>query len=126
MRRLQSAVEIAAEPAVVWDLISRFEQWPRWGLSVTDVESGHNHVDVGAVGRVKTPLGLWLPFRITNVEPGHSWQWRVAGVAATGHHVAQLGSGGTHVVFTVPWLAAPYLPVVMLSLRRLRRIAEAT
>ena len=75
-------------------------------------------------GRVRTIGGLWLAFTIGDVEPGRSWNWRVAGVPMTGHNLTDLGNGKTMVEFTVPMLLAPYVLVLRSGLRRLKGLAE--
>ncbi len=123
--RLAAVVDVAAPIEAVWDLISRFRNWPRWGPTVRAVRADDDEVRPGSTGRVQTPIGAWLPFEITAVVPGHSWHWKVAGISATGHKLTATGDGHTQVEFTVPVWAAAYLPVVWIGLRRLRRVAEA-
>jgi hypothetical protein len=53
-------------------------------------------------------LGIWLPFYITTFEDGRYWDWRVAGLAATGHRVDPLGSRRCRLSFTVPAWAIGY------------------
>lgn len=106
-------------------MLAEFRHWPAWGPTVRDVEADAPVVAPGVRGRVRTLLGLWLPFEITAAEPERSWEWRVAGVPATGHEISALGPGRTRVAFSVPALAAPYLLVLRLGLARLRRLAEA-
>jgi hypothetical protein len=81
-------------------------------------------IDAASRGKVRTVVGAWLPFSVTAFDPGRSWSWSVAGVPATGHRIAAGPEGGTRVEFDVPWLAAPYLLVLSVGLRRLRRVAE--
>lgn len=125
MRRLAAEAEIGAPAEHVWELISRFEHWPRWGPSVSAVESNSASVAEGVTGRVKTVVGPWLTFRITTVDPGRSWSWSVAGIAATDHEVEALGPDRSILRMTVPWVAGPYLAVLRLAVERLRRMAEA-
>ena len=75
-------------------------------------------------GRVRTPLGVWLPFRVTRFEPGTFWAWRIGHVPATTHEVRALGVNRCRVAFGVPLLAAPYAAVCSVAIRRLARLAE--
>lgn len=125
MRRLSRGLDVAAPAAVVWRLIAEFRHWPTWGPTVRAVKADADMVATGVRGRVQTPLGIWLPFEITDVVDGHSWDWRVGGVPATGHRVTPTGPTTCRVEFTVPWVAAPYLAVVRIGLRRLVRLAES-
>ena len=92
----------------VWDLIIDTWTWPSWGPSVKAVKCRQRRITAGCQGRIKTPLGLWLPFRVTRFEPERYWAWRVAGLAATGHQVDPLGPERCRLSFTVPAWAVGY------------------
>jgi hypothetical protein len=108
-----------------WAALARYEHWPSWGPSITDVDPPAGEVGVGDRGRVRTPVGGWLPFEVTAVDPGRRWDWRVAGVPATGHRVDALGATRSRIVIEVPWWAAPYVVVCRVALARLEEVAEA-
>lgn len=110
---------IAAPASAVWRALAEPGAWPGWGPSVTAVDCADGEVGPGTRGRVRTALGVWVPFTITTVEPGRSWAWRIGPVRATGHRVEPLGPDRTRVVFTVPWWAAPYTLVCRRAVRRL-------
>ena len=114
--QLRASLDLASPPAVVWDLISSFECWPAWGVTITAVEPSTGRVRPQMKGRVKTVAGLWLPFEITGVIDGESWSWKVAGVPATGHRVEPVDQG-CRVTFTAPIWAPFYLPVLSKALR---------
>ena len=130
--------DVAAEPSVVWDLLVDTERWSQWGPSVAEVELtdvaepigvGTDAIDLdaqriraGSTGRVRTALGVWLPFAVTHFEPGRSWAWRVAGIPATTHCVVP-HDRGCRVEFGIPALAAPYAVVCQAALRRIERLA---
>ena len=122
MMRIRVTGEIAAPAAEVWEILVDTRRWPEWGPSIRRVECDPPRIAAGIRGRVLTVAGLWLPFEITRCEEGRSWDWKVAGVAATGHEVAPLAPGSCRVTFTVPLLAAPYVVVVRAALERLRAI----
>jgi hypothetical protein len=96
-----------------------------WGPTVRAVASPDDRVAPGASGRVQTPIGLWLPFVITSVEEGRSWDWEVAGIEATRHVVTPLGEGRTCVELGVSPVFAPYVVVMRTGLRRLAEMAES-
>lgn len=123
MKNLRISGEIAAPVAEVWELLVDTRRWPDWGPSVREVETRPRRIHAGSVGRVQTVLGPWLPFEVTSFEEGRSWDWKVAGVAATGHEVVPLGGDRCRVTFTVPWTVALYALVVAKAVRRLRAIA---
>lgn len=74
-------------------------------------------------GRVRTPVGLWLPFRVTRCEPPHFWAWSVLGIPATTHTV-EPAPGGCRISFGVPAVAFPYLVVCLVALRRIAALLE--
>jgi hypothetical protein len=122
-------LDVEASPDVVWDLLVRVSEWPRWGPTVREatVDDGASQIHPGATGRVRTAAGFWVPFRVEEwrVDPSvRHWSWRVAGVPATGHTVTsqQLGC---RVEMSAPVWAVGYTPVLLLGLRRIRALAEA-
>lgn len=118
---------VAAPAGVVWKLLTDTGKWPAWGPSITGVEPA---TDAGAVpglapgsrGKVRTVLGLALPYTVTGFDAGRYWSWSVAGIPATGHRVTPQDDGCL-LTFTVPWWAPAYLPVCALALRRIERLA---
>ena len=125
MRHIAVDVEVDASVAVVWELIADIRRWAEWGTTVRRAESSASRVAPGVRGRVQTPLGLWLPFEITQVDEGRSWTWRVAGVPATGHRVVPLSPAACRLEFTVAWPLTLYAPALWVAVRRIRRLAEA-
>ncbi|MET4137299.1 SRPBCC family protein [Pseudarthrobacter sp. PvP090] len=115
---------IAASAEDVWALLTDTGKWPAWGPSITGVEPATASAGfaAGSSGRVRSVLGVALPYIVTAFEPGRYWSWSVAGIPATGHRVIPQG-GGCLVTFTVPWWAPVYLPVCALALRRIERLA---
>lgn len=120
MRSLSPSIDIDAPSSLVWHLIATFDHWADWGVSIRAVDPSTGSVATGLEGRVRTVAGFWIPFEITKVVDGASWEWSVAGIDATGHHVAALETG-CRVTFTAPRWAPFYLPVLAGSLRRLDR-----
>ncbi len=114
---------IDASPAILWDLLTDTEAWPRWGPSVSAVDCASRRIGPGARGRVRTVFGVWLPFEVTHWTPGRYWQWRVGGIPATGHEVTAVAGSRCEVIFTVPAWAPFYLPVCASAIRRLQRLA---
>lgn len=119
-------IEIVAPAPRVWALLTELRHWPEWGPSVRDAETstGASRIALGTSGRVRTALGFWLPFEITAFEPERFWDWRVAGVQATGHFVEPLGPAACRVAFSVPRWAPPYRIVCRRGLARLKGLAE--
>ena len=90
---------------------------------MTRVECVRRFITGGTRGRVRTSIGIWLPFEIRDFVDGRYWSWKVAGIPATGHHVESLGGGRCRLSFVVPWPAAPYLTVCRLACARIRAMA---
>lgn len=118
------SIDIGAPAHIVWKLISEFEYWPAWGPTVSGVRSESTTVAPGVSGQVRTPVGLWISFVITEVDPGRSWYWRVAGVPATGHRVVPTGDNSCRLAFSVPWPFLPYVTVLRAGLRRVASLAR--
>ncbi|WP_423744431.1 SRPBCC family protein (plasmid) [Haladaptatus sp. SPP-AMP-3] len=121
-RHLAVSRTTAAPPERVWTVLTDTTAWPSWGPSVTDVECSDRVIRVGSTGRVRTPLGVWVPFEITTCEE-FRWTWTVARVPATGHRVEAFETG-SRVVFELPLLAAGYVPVCRRALDAIDRLAD--
>jgi hypothetical protein len=111
---------ITAPPEAVWDVLVDVDAWPRWGptISRAQLDKHGEALKLGSTGQVYTPVGVALPFVISEFDAGRYWAWKVAGVPATRHRVDRVG-GGSRVTFEVPWWASAYLPVCSLALRRI-------
>ncbi|MCV7281659.1 SRPBCC family protein [Mycolicibacterium flavescens] len=124
-RRGMPTVELhcAAPREAVWDVITDLDTWPQWGPTVSGAELKEpGPLRLGSEGNVVTPVGLKLPFTITEFRPRRCWAWQVAGVGATRHEVFSEGDG-SRIVFAVPLWATAYLPVCALALPRIARLA---
>lgn len=115
---------VPADPAAVWDLLVDTTRWVEWGPSVTGVDVPGGRIRARSTGRVRSPIGVWVPFRVTDFEEGRTWSWTVGGVRATTHSVEPV-SDGCRVSFGVPALVAPYALVCREALRRIDRLARA-
>jgi len=115
---------IAATPSAAWELLASTGTWTRWGPSVTAVEPADTDLAEGLTGRVRTAIGIWLPFRITHLDECRSWSWSVLGIPATSHEVDAI-PGGCRVTFGVPFPGFPYLLICQLALGRIARELEA-
>ena len=115
---------VPAEPAVAWDLLVDTTRWADWGPSVTRVDVPDVRLREHSTGRVRSPVGVWIPFRVTDFDEGRMWSWSVGGVRATTHSVERV-PGGCRVSFGVPALVAPYALVCREALRRIDHLARA-
>ncbi len=105
----------------VWRLITDTRTWQHWGPSVRAVDCDDRFIHAGSSGRIRTPVGVWVPFIVGAFEPESFWDWRVAGVPATGHRVEPLGPNRCRLTFTVPAWAFGYGLVCRLALLRIDR-----
>lgn len=121
-RRVIVSRLIDAPPRRVWRCLIDTDRWTEWGPSVTGVRCPDRFVRRGSRGQVRIPIGLWLPFVVTECDHLR-WTWRIAGVTATGHAVSAV-DGRARVSFELPPLAAPYAVICWLALRRLARVVD--
>lgn len=106
----------------VWQILTDLDAWPQWGLTVARAEMDGSAFELGATGRVWTPVGVPLPFVISEMDQGRTWAWNVAGVPATRHGV-EPRDNGSRVWMSAPVWAPAYLPVLSLALRRIDEMA---
>ncbi len=123
LSHLEVSRMIDAPAGAVWDLLTDTSRWPEWGLSIRAVDCPERYIRGGTRGRVKTVLGTWVPFVITDYRNGHYWSWKVFGLSATGHRVDPLLDSRCLLAFTVPPAAAPYLTVCRIAMLRIERLA---
>ena len=122
-------LDVEADADAAWELLVTLSQWPRWGPTVRDaqLDDGSPRLHPGATGRVRTPVGVWVPFAVEawrDAGGERHWSWRVAGIPATGHTVTRLAPGRCRVEMSAPLWAVGYGPVLLLGLRRIRALAE--
>ncbi len=121
---MQVAKQINAPAEAVWNALVDTQQWPHWGPSVKAVECSQRIIAACVEGRVKSILGPWVPFMITRFEPLVYWDWKVAGIPATGHRVKRLGSGRCELIFEMPFVAFPYAVICRQAAERIARLVE--
>lgn len=114
---------VDAPTAHVWRVLVDTTTWTRWGPSFAEVDHVGRFLGPGSTGRIRTPLGVWLQFHVTEFEEGRRWSWTVAGIAATSHRVESLDAHRCRVGFEVPLFAAPYVLVCGIALQRIDRLA---
>lgn len=67
-------------------------------------------------------MNIWLPFVIEDLEPEYYWDWRVGGIAATGHRVEPRGDYRCKLSFSIPVWAFGYGIVCDLALCLIERL----
>ncbi|MGH3582093.1 MAG: SRPBCC family protein [Mycobacterium sp.] len=114
---------IDAPAGRVWAALTSLSAWPKWGPTVARAElDDGGPLRLGARGMVWTPVGVPLPFEITEFVPDRMWAWKVAGVPATKHGVDPVGSG-CRAWMSAPLWAPAYLPVLGVALHRIDAMA---
>ena len=116
---------IAAPAEKVWEILCDTQLWPQWGPSVQAVDCPQRYIAQGVRGRLQTPAGFWVGFEIDRFEPPYYWDWKVAGVPATGHRLTALGSDSCELSFEMPAFALLYALVCRRALKNIHRLAMA-
>ena len=88
------------------------------------VECDNRFIRQGTEGRVKTAVGIWMPFSISEYDEGHFWSWKVGGIPATGHRIEHQDNGLCKLTFEVPLVAAPYAYICRIALDRIAGIVD--
>ncbi len=125
------SVEGQAPVDQVWERYTQPSQWPTWApqiqrVDVPDLAEGEP-IEHGTRGTVHGPVFTFVPFRIRYVDHrAHEWSWWVGlGIVGVGmdHGVAatETGSRAWVRIHAHPYLAAPYVPIARLALKRLVR-----
>jgi hypothetical protein len=52
----------------MWRLITDTHTWPHWGPSVRAVDCTERFIRAGSSGRIRTPMGIWVPFAVESFE----------------------------------------------------------
>ena len=98
--QLEQAIEIAAPPARVWEIMTDVERWHEWTRSVTSVERLDTApFGLGSRARVIQPRLSPALFEVTAFEPGRSFTWeaRSSGIAAMAVHEVDPAPVGSRV-----------------------------
>jgi hypothetical protein len=97
-----------ASPQAAWQLLTDTTLWPLWGPTVRGVRCSERFIRQGSQGKVLTPIGLWVPFLVTEYDDFRFWGWKVAGIRATGHRLIAYDDNFCRVVFELPLWFLPY------------------
>jgi uncharacterized protein YndB with AHSA1/START domain len=95
--RSRRQIEIAAPPEVVWDVLTRFEQWPQWNPQVKSI-SFDGPVGPGSGFRWRAGPGT-IVSTLEQVEPPRyvRWRGRTMSIRAIHEWRLELRNGGTAV-----------------------------
>lgn len=123
--RLVIGLSVDCKTEDAWQVLTDTRLWPEWGPSVKLVDCRQRRIGPGSAGKIKTSLGIWVPFTITEYRDQKFWAWRIGRFRATGHRLEKSDENCCTIAFDMPWWAAPYLAVCLVALRRIRRLVEA-
>jgi hypothetical protein len=93
------AADLDISPERAWALYARPEAWPAWAphlRGASGLTSHRGEVRAGARGLVWVMGVVPLPVRVTWVDRGHSWSWKV-GPVEMDHVVEPREDGGCRV-----------------------------
>ena len=122
-RPFRASAEALAPAATAWEILTDTTLWSSWGPSVRSVRCDERWLNAGVTGAVQLSIGPWLSFVIERFEPPFYWDWRVAGLHATGHRIEALGASRCRISFEFSAWAAPYYPVCRIAAVRVARLA---
>ena len=114
---------VGAPPEAVWGLFVDVERWPEMTESVSDVrrvDSGPLRVGSEAIVRQpRLPQARW---RVTEIEPGHSFLWQTSfpGVTSVGGHTVDADGQGSVVTLTLRLHGPLARPIYALTRARSR------
>ena len=119
--RVTTAVN--APPEQVWPLFVDVERWPEMTKSVREVrrvDSGP--LRVGSEAIIKQPRLARARWRVTELEPGHSFTWETTTGAVTtvGGHIVDPDGQGSKITLTIH-LHGPFARLAYAFLGRLSR-----
>ncbi|HEY5143799.1 MAG TPA: SRPBCC family protein [Solirubrobacteraceae bacterium] len=120
-----------ASPATAWALIACPSRWPEWSPHVRGGwRLGWPQVQEGSLGALRLFGAVPVPAKITRVDAGHAWEWRV-GLVTMDHIVEPREEGGSRVTITIsapgPFeatLKRTYGPFIQRLVDRLARTAD--
>ncbi len=117
----------AAPPAQVWRRYASLDRWPDWSPLIGGVDADERRLRPGLRGVVHGPLGVPVPFVVTDVDAAAmrwTWRARVGPFALTIDHGVDAAGEGTRTWLRVRGLLPAvlgYAPLAQLALQRLVR-----
>jgi len=112
-------------PQVSWDRYVVLARWSSWAPQISGVDADAERLQPGLTGRVRTSVGLKVPFVITDVDAAAmTWSWIVGAgpVRHTLHHAIAPRGSGTRATLAIEGaapLVTAYAPLAWWALRRL-------
>ena len=116
-----------AAPAVCWERYAALSQWATWAPHISVVDADADRLQTGLSGRVRTSVGLSVPFVITDVDASAmTWSWIawVGPVRLTLHHAITARRTGARASLAIEGpgpIVTAYAPLAWWALRNLVR-----
>jgi hypothetical protein len=101
---VERAFETSASPAVTWAHLAEVERWPTWARHIRRVElEPRGALTPTSAGRIVLRPGIPTTFRVTRLDPGHSWSWRgrFLGTTLDYDHTIEAAGTGALITFTI-------------------------
>jgi carbon monoxide dehydrogenase subunit G len=94
--RFEHAIEVAADPARVWEVYADVERWHEWTDSITSVELLDGPLRVGARARVRQPRLPVAGWTVQQYDEGRVFVWTSGGpgLRTTGTHLVEPSGDG--------------------------------
>lgn len=108
----------------VWQVLIDTKQWPTWGPSVNAISCTQQYISAELKGKIQTKFGIWVNFEITRFEPLNYWDWKVAGIPATGHKLKEIDTNHCELIFELPLIAFPYALICLRAIERIAHLAK--
>jgi uncharacterized membrane protein len=115
---------VGAPAEAVWGLFVDVERWPEMSESISHVRRLDNGpLQVGSEAIVRQPRLPQARWRVTEMEPGHSFLWQTSfpGVTSVGGHTVDADGQGSVVTLTLRVHGPLARPIYALTRARSRR-----
>lgn len=109
---IERSIDIAADPAIVWNVFADVERWHEWTASIKSVTRlDDGPFGAGSRARVLQPLIQPAIFEVTEFNPGKNFIWttRNGGISAVANHMVEAIPGGTRVTISLTFSGFPLL-----------------
>jgi uncharacterized membrane protein len=114
----------AASPEQVWALLVDVERWPEITKSISTARRvDEGPLRVGSEAIIEQPRLPRARWRVTELEPGHSFTWETSarGLTTVGGHIVDPDSQGSRLTLTLSMHGPLARPLYALTSRLSRR-----
>ena len=95
---------VAASPEQIWPLFMNLERWPELTESITSLRRlDTGPLQIGSETEIKQPRLPRARWRVTELDPGHSFTWetKVGAVTSVGAHIVTPQGQGSEIILTL-------------------------